>query len=308
MELFLSQIINAIMLGCTYSLVAIGFSLFFGVMDIVVFCAGDVAIFAAFCVTALVTIAGLYAALNQLLPQFLSAIIIIITGAMTTGFLMLLLYRFIIKPFENKSSLMPLLSTIAAGVALRELIGIFYPQGRNPQNFPQLLPSGFLSDNITMLSWRNIIIVLATLVLVALLYLFVNKTKMGISIQAVSQNREAAVMVGINWQQVVYVTFIIGGIILGFGGVLVASYYDVIRFDMGSMYGLKGFCAAVVGGLGNVYGAIVGGMIIAFIEVFVSAFVPGGTAYASVAAFLMVVFFILFKPEGVIGEKSIEKV
>ncbi|WP_258358599.1 branched-chain amino acid ABC transporter permease [Moorella sulfitireducens] len=307
MSLVLSQAINAIMLGCTYSLVGIGFSLFFGVMDIVVFCAGDVAIFAAFSITALVSIVGLYAALNLALPPFLSTVLIVIAGASLTGVLMLALYRLVIKPFENKSALMPLLSTIASGVALRELIGIFYPQGRNPQTFPQLLPGGALSD-FAMISWRNLIIIVATLLLVALLYLFVNKTKIGLSIQAVSQNREAAIMVGINWQQVVLITFLLGGFILGIGGFLVASYYDVVRFDMGSMYGLKGFCAAVVGGLGNVYGAIVGGLLIAFIEVFVSAFVPGGTAYASVAAFLMVVLFILFKPEGVIGEKTIEKV
>ncbi|WP_054938079.1 branched-chain amino acid ABC transporter permease [Moorella stamsii] len=307
MSLLLSQTINAIMLGCTYSLVAIGFSLFFGVMDVVVFCAGDVAIFAAFCITALVSIAGLYAALNGVLPQFLSTVMIVIIGASLTGILMLAMYRLVIKPFEGKSALMPLLSTIAAGVALRELIGIFYPQGRNPQTFPQLLPSGVLAD-YALISWRNVIIIVATLVLVALLYLFVNKTKTGLSIQAVSQNKEAAIMVGINWQQIVAITFLIGGFILGIGGFLVASYYDVVRFDMGAMYGLKGFCAAVVGGLGNVYGAIVGGMLIAFVEVFVSAFIPGGTAYASVVAFLMVVIFILFRPEGVIGEKTIEKV
>ncbi|MDN5344065.1 MAG: branched-chain amino acid transport system permease protein [Clostridia bacterium] len=305
--LVVSQLMNAIMLGCTYALVAIGFSLFFGVMDVVVFCAGDVAIFAAFAITALVSIAGLYATLNGILPSFVSVILIIIAGASITGLLMLLMYRTVIKPFEGKSSLMPLLSTIAAGVALRELIGIFYPQGRNPQTFPQLLPAGTLA-NFALFSWRNIIIILATVVLVALLYLFVNKTKTGLSIQAVSQNKEAAIMIGINWQQIVLITFLVGGFILGIGGFLVASYYDVVRFDMGAMYGLKGFCAAVVGGLGNVYGAIVGGMLIAFVEVFVSAFIPGGTAYANVVAFLMVVVFILFKPEGVIGEKSVEKV
>lgn len=307
MELLLSQIINAIMLGSTYALVAIGFSLFFGVMDIVVFCAGDVAIFGAFVVSFLVSIIGVFAVLQGVLPPLFSTVIIVFIATWFTAFLMVVMYRLVIRPFEGKSALMPLLSTIAAGFALRELIGIFYPQGRNPQAFPQMLPSGVLADN-AMLSWRNIIIILATLAIVALLYWFVNKTKTGLSIQAVSQNKEAAIMIGINWQFIVYITFIIGGFILGIGGFLVASYYDVIRFDMGSMYGLKGFCAAVVGGLGNVYGAIVGGLMIAFVEVFVSAFIPGGTAYASVAAFLMVLVFMVFKPEGIIGEKTIEKV
>ncbi|NLW08121.1 MAG: branched-chain amino acid ABC transporter permease [Clostridia bacterium] len=307
MELLMSQVINAIMLGCTYALVAIGFSLFFGVLDIVVFCAGDVAIVGAFAVAFLVSILGLFVALQGALPPMIATVIIVFVAALFTALLMALMYRLVIRPLEGRSELMPLLSTIAAGFALREIIGIFYPEGRNPQAFPQMLPEGVLAGN-AMLSWRNIIIIIATLLIVGLLYWFVNKTKTGLSIQAVSQNREAAVMVGINWRFIVYITFIIGGVILGVGGFLVASYFDVIRFDMGSMYGLKGFCAAVVGGLGNVYGAIVGGLLIAFVEVFVSAFVPGGTAYAGVAAFLMVLLFMLFKPEGIIGEKTIEKV
>ena len=306
MSLILSQVINAVMLGCTYSLIAIGFSLFFGVMDVVVFCAGDVAIFGAFSIMALATMSVL-PVLDTILPHYITIFLLVSLGAVTTALLMLLMYKLVIKPFEGKSPLMPLLSTIAAGIALSELIGIFYPQGRNPQAFPQLLPSGFLFPGI-MLSERNVIIMLATILLVSILYWFVNKTKLGLSIQAVSQNKEAAVMIGINRQLSVAVTFLIGGLILGIGGFLVASYSNIVRFDMGAMYGLKGFSAAVVGGLGSIYGAIVGGMLIAFIEVFVSAFIPGGTAYASIAAFLAVVVFILFRPEGIIGEKTVEKV
>lgn len=307
MSLVMSQVLNAVMLGCTYSLVAIGFSLFFGVMDVVVFCAGDVAIFGAFSILAIVTMTVLQPVLDTFLPQYVTIFLLVSLSAVATAALMLLMYKLVIKPFEGKSALMPLLSTIAAGIALSELIGIFYPQGRNPQAFPQLLSSDAMVMG-GMMSERNAIIILATVVLVTLLYWFVNKTKLGLAIQAVSQNKEAAIMIGINRQLSITVTFLIGGLILGIGGFLVASYSNIVRFDMGAMYGLKGFSAAVVGGLGSIYGAIVGGMIIAFIEVFVSAFIPGGTAYASVAAFLMVVVFILFKPEGIIGEKSVEKV
>jgi len=307
LSLVLSQVINAVMLGCTYSLVAIGFSLFFGVMDVVVFCAGDVAIFGAFSIMALVGIAVLQPVLDTVFPHYVTIFLLVSLSAVITALLMLLMYRLVIKPFEGKNALMPLLSTIAAGIALSELIGIFYPQGRNPQAFPPLLPSDVMVPGI-MLSERNLIIILSTIVLVTMLYWFVNKTKLGLSIQAVSQNKEAAIMIGINRQLSITITFLLGGLILGIGGFLVASYSNIVRFDMGAMYGLKGFSAAVVGGLGSIYGAIVGGMLIAFIEVFVSAFIPGGTAYASVAAFLMVVVFILFRPEGIIGDKTVEKV
>ncbi|MBC2721555.1 branched-chain amino acid ABC transporter permease [Desulfosporosinus sp.] len=306
MSLLLSQVINAIMLGSTYSLIAIGFSLFFGVMDIVVFSAGDVAIVAAFSILVLMG-TQMLPVLDSILPHAVSSVVIVFVGAMITALLMLLMYRLVIKPFEGKSPLMPLLSTIASGIVLRELIGIFYPQGRNPQAFPQMLPSGTISSSL-MISWRNVIIILATVFLVALLYWFVNKTKIGLSIQAVSQNREAAMMVGLNWRLSILVTFLIGGFLLGVSGFLVASYSEVVRFDMGSMYGLKGFSAAVVGGLGSMFGGIAGGMLIAFIEVFVTAYIPGGSAYSGVAGFLMVIVFILFKPEGILGEKTVEKV
>ncbi|MDT8902609.1 branched-chain amino acid ABC transporter permease [Anaeroselena agilis] len=307
MSLILSQIINAVMLGCTYSLIAIGFSLFFGVMDVVVFSAGDVAIFGAFSIMALASMTVLLPALDAFLPHAVGTVVVVALGSVVTALVMLLIYRVTIKPFAGKSALMPLLSTIAAGIALRELIGIFYPQGRNPQTFPQLLPNEVLTSGV-VLTEKHVIIMAATVVLVSILYWFVNKTKLGMSIQAVSQNREAAIMVGVNWRYCIVATFLIGGFILGVGGFLVASYFDVVRFDMGSMYGLKGFSAAVVGGLGSLYGAIAGGMLIAFIEVFVSAFIPGGTAYASVAAFVMVIVFILFRPEGIIGDKTVEKV
>ncbi|KKM12172.1 hypothetical protein SY88_04830 [Clostridiales bacterium PH28_bin88] len=307
MSLLLDQTINAIMLACSYALVAIGYSLFFGVMDIVIFSAGDVAIFGAFSITALVSIIGLHAVLAGLLPPVAATLVIVLIGSLLTGVLMLIMYKTVVAPFEGKSALMPLLSTIAAGVVVKEAIGVFYPQGRNPQVFPQLLPGGTIGD-YALFSWRNLIIVAVTVVMITLLHWFVRKTKAGLSIQAVSQNKEAAIMIGINWRTAVLATFMIGGFLLGIGGFLVASYYDMIRFDMGAMYGLKGFSAAVVGGLGNVYGAIVGGLLLAFIEVFVSAFIPGGTAYASFAAFLIVVLFILFKPEGILGEKTVEKV
>ncbi|HDQ13364.1 MAG TPA: branched-chain amino acid ABC transporter permease [Sediminispirochaeta sp.] len=303
-----AQIINAVMLGCTYSLVAIGFSLFFGVLDTVVFCTGDVAIFSSFSVVLLVQITALYALLIGLFNPFFSILITVLLAAVITAALMVIMYQLVIKPFENKSSLMPLLSTIAAGIALRELIGIFFPQGRNPRSFPELLSMERIFEALPGISWRNGIIILATILIVALLHWFINKTKIGLSIQAVSQNREAATMVGINRNLVIYVTFIVGGLILGFSGFLIGSYYSVIRFDLGASFGLKGFSAAVVGGLGNLYGAIVGSMLIAFAEVFVSAYIPGGTAYAGIAAFVLVLLFILFKPEGVLGSRSIEKV
>lgn len=307
MSVLLSQTLNALLLGCSYSLVAIGFSLFFGVMDIVVFCTGDVGIFGAYVVTGLCALTGMYALLVDANLPHVGAVLVVFIAGCLTGLLMVGMYKVTIAPFEGKNPVMPLLSTIAAGVALREAVALFYPQGRNPQVFPELLPKGYLDGN-PLLSWRNLVIVIVTVVIVAALYFFVNYTKLGLSVQAVAQNREAAIMIGVDSRVVLLTTFLIGGFVLGIGGFLLGSYYGMIRFDMGATYGLKGFIAAAVGGLGNIYGAIVGGLLLGFVEVFVSAFIPGGTAYASITAFVIVVLFMLFRPEGLIGERTVENV
>ena len=130
---------------------------------------------------------------------------------------------------------------------------------------------------------------------------------MGNAMQAVAQNKRLAAISGMNIRSVAITTFVLGGVLLSVAGFLIGAYYGTVRFDNGSLYGIKGFSAAVVGGLSNIYGAIIGGMLLAFIEVFVSI-LPGGAAYASAVAFIVVVFFMVLKPEGILGEKTIEKV
>lgn len=321
MEFFLSLSVNAILMGCTYTLVAIGYCLFFGVLDVVVFCCGDIAMFGAFSIIGAYTVlycAGLY----QKLPFLLFVLLLIAIAAILCALLGLLAYRFSIKPFEQVSTLMPLLSTIALGTVIKEGIGLLFAptvngiastvtrvddpisviSGRNPQAVPHLLaPNGSTNE-------RNLIIVGVTVLILILLYLFLNKTKKGLSMQAISQNKELALQMGVNVKTTIVTTFIIGGILLAVGGFLVGSYQTIIRFDGGTMYGSKGFSAAVVGGLKNTWGAVIGGMLLGFVEVFVAGYIPGGSAYANIIAFVVVILFIVFKPEGIIGEKSIEKV
>ncbi|MGI6361716.1 MAG: branched-chain amino acid ABC transporter permease [Bacillota bacterium] len=321
MELLSGQIVNAILLGCTYTLIAIGFSLFFGVLDVVVFCSGDIAIFGAFSIMGAYTIV-LSSPLYGFLPFIVLIFIVLAISALLCAFLGLMTYRLSIKPFEKSSALMPLLSTIALGVIIRECLGLLFHRvinplsemasaggeaiqvvaGRNPQAMPNLIaPGGTITE-------RNLIIIIVTVAILIALFLFLNKTKLGLSMQAISQNRDASRMMGINVNRVVIATFMIGGALLSIGGFLVGSYNTIVRFDNGSLYGIKGFSAAVVGGLSNIYGAVVGGMLLAFVEVFVSGYLPNGTAYASIVAFVVVVLFIVFKPEGVLGKRMIEKV
>lgn len=315
-----SLIVSAILLGCTYTLVAIGYCLFFGVLDVVVFCCGDIAIFGAFSIIGTYTVlysAGIY----QALPMEISLLLILLLSALFCVMLGLIAYRTSIKPFEKSSTLMPLLSTIALGTVIKEVLGlVFRPTvngiakavavekplevvgGRNPQGMPKLIAgSGTIEQ-------RNLIIICVTVAMLVALFLFLNKTKIGLSMRAVSQNKELALMTGVNVKRVITTTFMIGGVLLAVGGFMLGSYQTIIRFDGGSMYGSKGFSAAVVGGLKSIWGAVIGGMLLGFVEVFASYYIPSGTQYANIIAFLVVIIFIVFKPEGIIGEKTVEKV
>ncbi|GHS90681.1 branched-chain amino acid ABC transporter permease [Synergistales bacterium] len=325
MELFKGLVVSAILLGCMYTLVAIGFSLFFGVMDVVVFCCGDIAILGSFVIMGAWVVmqsAGLF----DVLPFAACVVLLISISACACALVGLLTYRVSIKPFHESSELMPLLSTIAMGTVIKEVLGLLFKpvvntlsaavgsesalmvtSGRNPQGFPQLLMPG-AADIGGILDPRRVAVIVITAVILTLLFLFLSKTKMGLSMQAIAQNKELSLMTGINVSKIIIVTFLIGGVLLAIGGFLMGSYQKLMSFDNGAMYGAKGFSAAVVGGLRNIWGAVVGGMLLAFVEVFVAGYVPRGMAYANIVAFIVVVIFIVFKPEGIIGEKSVEKV
>jgi len=306
MELLLEQLLNAVLLGCAYTLVAIGFSLFFGVVNVVVFCGGDIATFGAFSMLLFYTLFSASVIFSSL-PPWLFVILIVFCGAALASLFGKVAYTVSIKPYDKKSELMPLLSTIALGILLRELIGLIYPQGRNPQVFPSLLPKGVLIQG-SSLTVSNLMIIAITVGILIALFILINKTKLGWAMQTLSQDKETASMIGINIKKVINFTFVLGGAVLGVGGFLIGSYYGIVRFDMGASYGLIGYSAAVVGGLGNIYGAIVGGMLLSFVEVFISGYIPGGTAYARIFSFLIVVLFMIFRPEGILGHKTVEKV
>lgn len=319
MNLFLNLLVSAILLGCTYTLVAISNCLFFSVLDTIVYCVGEIAVFGAFTIISSYIIVFDLGLAGVLSTPVMVGLVLAIASVMCV-LLCLFTYRISVKPFEGGDTLMPLLSTIALGLVIKEFLGLGFKSvtsavagpltsvanpmeisgGRNPQAMPKLLSGGAISSDV--------IIIGVTILIVVALFVFLNKTKMGLSMLAVAQNKELALMTGVNVKRVINLTFIIGGVLAAVGGFLFGSYQSVIRFDTGTLYGSKGFAAAVVGGMKNIWGAIIGGMLLGFVEVFVSGLFNGGTRYQNVIAFVVAIIFMIFKPAGILGEKSIEKV
>jgi branched-chain amino acid transport system permease protein len=303
----IQQLINALLLGCTYTLIAIGFSLFFGALNVVHFSHGDVCILGAFVTLILYGLAK-FLGILVIVPKFLHVPLMIILAMVVTGFIGVFFERVVIKPFRYAPLLMVLVATVALGIVIREAVRLSFPHGSNPQVFPRILPQKSFQWGGVLLRVDSLIIFGITLFLISMMFLFIKRTKMGAAIRAISQDGEAAMMMGINMDVTVAATFLIGSALGAVAGILIGAYNNIIRFDMGLMGGVKGFSAAVVGGLGNVYGAIIGGLILGLVETFAAAFVPGGTPYTDVFAFLVVIFFLIFRPSGIMGEKVYEKV
>lgn len=304
---FIQQIINGLLLGCNYTLIAMGFSLFFGALNVVHFSHGDVCILGSFVVLILYAF-GNASGLFEALPPGISVPLLIAAAVAVTGILGAIFEKLVIKPFRHAPLLMALVATVALGLIIRESLRIFYPQGSNPQIFPRFLPEGSFNVAGVLLHYDNLIILATTAALITSIFLFIERTRRGTAIRAISQDIEAAMMMGISIDATVAVTFLLGSGLGAIAGIMNGAYISIIRFDMGLMGGIKGFSAAVVGGLGNIYGAILGGLVLGFVETFASAFIPGGTAYKDVFAFLVVIFFLVFKPSGILGEKVYEKV
>jgi len=298
---FIEQLMFALMLTGTYTLISVGFTLFFGAIKIVHFSHGDVAILGAFFGIIIYGVFGLRGMFNGI-PSWVVTPIVFVVTCLLIGFLGTFFERTVIKPFRKSPLLMVLVATIALGIVIREAIRLFYPQGSNPQVFPGLLPQTTYGVGDLVLRLDHILIFLISVLLIVVMFALINKTRIGMAIRAVSQDIEAANLMGINSDIVIAVTFMIGSILAGLAGLLIGSYQTLVRFDMGLMLGIKGFSAAVVGGLGSIYGAIVGSIVLGFVESFVCAYVPGGTPYKDVFAFVIVIFFLVFKPSGILGK------
>jgi branched-chain amino acid transport system permease protein len=303
----IQQLINALLLGCNYALIAMGFSLFFGALNVVHFSHGDVCILGSFLLLVLYKVL-IASGLLDFLPLVGKVLVTILSAALLTGLIGAFFERLVIKPFRHAPLLMVLVATVALGTIIRETLRLFYPQGSNPQIFPALLPGGGFPLGDLTIRYDNLVIFLSTVALITAVFFFVERTRTGMAIRAISQDMEGATMMGINLNATVAATFLLGSALGALAGILNGAYIGIIRFDMGLMGGIKGFSAAVVGGLGNIYGAIFGGLLLGAVETFASALVPGGTAYKDVFAFLVVIFFLVFKPSGILGEKAYEKV
>jgi branched-chain amino acid transport system permease protein len=292
------------MLGMMYALVAVGFTLFFGVLDVIKFSHGDVLMVGAF--AGFSTYLGLVA-LGVASPWVqIAAVVLVAAGLM--ALLGALIGRYLVLPLRGAPALNTLLITLMLGTALRESIRVFYPDGANPKPFPALLPGGAVTFGHFTLRLDSVILLLAGLAVIVLINLVINRTKLGLAIRAVAQDAETAQTMGINFTAIVLFTFALGSAAAAFAGVMNGLYYNEINFGMGLLLGVIGFSAAIVGGLGNTYGAILGGFLFAGLQTIGAVALPFASAYKDVFAFAVVIAIMAWRPTGLIAEQVSERV
>jgi branched-chain amino acid transport system permease protein len=298
------QVFNGVMLGVIYAMIAVGFSLFFGVLDVIKFSHGEVVTVGAFSsLGAIGLVGGLVA-----LPPFLALGAGLAAAVAIGGLVGALIGRFLILPLRQAPAVNVLLATLMAGTVLREAIRLGVPNGGNPKPFPALLPAGSIKSGSFSVGYDSIMILCAGLALVLATHLLISRTRMGLAIRAVAQDGEVARLSGIDFQRVVLSTFALGSALAAFAGCMLGLYYREINFNMGVLLGIIGFAAAVIGGLGSLLGPIVGGFLFAGVQTLVVVLLPFSSAYKDVVAFAVVIVLIGLFPTGLIAERRSERV
>jgi len=295
---------NGLMLGMMYALVAVGFTLFFGVLDVIKFSHGDVLTVGAF--TALAAFIGMRSI--GVTSDAAQLLVILLVAIGTIALLGAVIAKLFVLPLRTAPALNTLLITLMLGTVLREAVRLFYPDGANPKPFPRLLPSDSINiGNLNLRLDNAILLAAGTLVIVGLQFLL-NRTKLGLAIRAVAQDEETARTMGVNFNAVVLITFAIGSALAAFAGIMNGLYYNEINFGIGLYLGVVGFSAAIIGGLGSIYGAILGGFLFAALQTIGAVALPFASAYKDVFAFAVVIALMAWRPTGLIPEKLSERV
>ena len=304
MEYFLQQLINGVTLGSIYGLIAIGYTMVYGIIGMINFAHGDIFMVGAF--LALIAFLALVAIGITAVPVALF-LVLLIAMALTS------LYgwtveRFAYRPLRHSFRLAPLISAIGMSIALQNYVQI--AQGARVKPLPPLIAGGYTlidSPNFAVqLSNVQIIVVVTTVVLMAVFSWIVAKTRLGRDMRACEQDLKMASLVGVNVDRTISYTFVIGAALAADAGIMHLLYYGVVDFYIGFVAGVKAFTAAVLGGIGSLPGAMIGGLLIGLIETFWSAYFS--IEYKDVAAFSILVIVLIFLPTGILGRPEIEKV
>jgi branched-chain amino acid transport system permease protein len=305
MEFFLQQLINGITLGSIYGLIAIGYTMVFGIIGMVNFAHGDVFMVSAFIALIAFLILTTWLGISSIA---LALFIVLIVAMLFTSLVNWTIERIAYRPLRGSFRLAPLISAIGMSIFLSNFVQV--AQGPRNKPIPPMVQGEFVlmnrNDFDVTLSYKQLIIWGVTAVLLVAFWYLVAKTRLGRAQRACEQDQKMAALVGVNVDQTISMTFVIAAALAAVAGTLYLMHYGVVSFSDGFVPGVKAFTAAVLGGIGSLPGAVIGGILIGLIETFWSAYFS--IDYKDVAAFSVLAITLIFLPQGLFGRPDVEKV
>ncbi len=304
MAYFLQQLINGITLGAIYGLIAIGYTMVYGIVRMINFAHGEIYMVAAF--ISIISYMVLTSIGVLALPLQLAAVLVLVVAF--TSVYGWSVERIAYRPLRGSTKLAPLISAIGMSIFLQNFVQI--TQGARVRPMQAVLRGGITlfehNGFAVQISWLQIIIIVLTAVLMAVFSAIIAATPLGRAQRACEQDRDMAALLGVNVDRTISMTFVMGAALAAVAGVMVTMYYGVVDFFIGFLAGMKAFTAAVLGGIGSLPGAMLGGVLIGLIEAFWSAYF--NIQYKDVAVFGILVIVLIFRPTGLLGRKELEKV
>ena len=303
MKLIIEQLLNGLTIGSFYALIALGYSMVYGVMKLINFAHGDLFTLGSFIGYTLLVMGTAY--VTSTFGVWGGMIAAMLVAAIIIGAMGLIVERLAYRPIYPAGRLPAVVSALGVSIIIQNSIMVIW--GARPQAYTSnVIPTYMLNIAGLRITVLQIIILILSFLFMGLLYYVIQKTTFGAAIRASALDRETAALMGININLIIFFIFALGPALGGTAGVMVGMYYRKITFIMGWNYGLKAFTATILGGIGNIPGAMLGGLILGILEMLGSVYIS--TAYKDVFVFLILILVLIFRPTGILGEKVAEKV
>ncbi|WP_320170369.1 ABC transporter permease subunit [Maridesulfovibrio sp.] len=300
MEYFLELFFSGLTRGSIYALIALGYTMVYGIIELINFAHGEIYMIGAFVG---LTVAGVLTSFG--FPEVSIMILATMAAIVYAAAYGYTIEKIAYRPLRSAPRLSPLISAIGMSIFLQNYVML--AQTSDFLSFPSMIPEfGFLEKYASMVGSSDLVIIVVAAIVMVALNLFIKFTRMGKAMRATAQNRKMAMLVGINVDNVISATFVIGSSLAAVGGVLIASHIGQINFYIGFIAGIKAFTAAVLGGIGSVPGAVLGGLILGWTESFCTGYVSSD--YEDVFAFALLVLILIFRPSGLLGKAPVQKV
>ncbi|MET0135461.1 MAG: branched-chain amino acid ABC transporter permease [Kibdelosporangium sp.] len=299
MSTLLQQLVNGAILGGTIGLIALGYTMVYGIVQLINFAHGEVFMVGAF--AALATFAWV-------LPEgikgtwWISLPLMALAAAVISTLLAIAMERLAYRPLRNAPRLAPLITALGVSIALKEAVRLWFPGATQPVPFPRVFLEGSIDLGGLTIPKTGLLIIVVSLVLTTALQLYINRSRMGRAMRATAQDPDVARLMGINPDRTIVLTFALGAGLAGIAGVLYGIHITNISTDIGFQNGVFAFTAAVLGGIGSIRGAVIGGFVIGFVKTLSGQYLPGGTQYDYLWIFVVLILVLVFRPQGLFGE------